>query len=124
MKCRLWPPLQSKKVEVKLVVKKLDGLVLSCDPVGPDEKDRKNMGVEIRWKGPKIGLGSFRRTVKKNVTKEVGVDQNGVVQWDEEFFSVCGLSGYKDDVFHPCEISFIVLNVSLFEPFLFIYLCI
>lgn len=104
------------------MVKKLDGLFLGCDPVGPDEKDRQKMGVEIRWKGPKIGLGSFRRTVKKNVTKEVGVDQNGVVEWDEEFFSVCGLSGYKDDVFHPWEISFTVLNVSLLNPSLFIYL--
>ncbi|KAL8095000.1 hypothetical protein AgCh_036486 [Apium graveolens] len=110
MKWRPWPPLQSKKLEVKLVVKKLDGLLLGCDQVGPDEKDRQNMSVEIRWKGPKIGLGSFRRSVKKNVTKEVGVDQNGVVEWDEEFFSVCGLSGYKDDVFHPWEISFTVFN--------------
>lgn len=120
MKWRPWPPLQSKKVEVKLVVKRLDGLWSG---------DGQKMGVvEIRWKGPKIGLGSFRRSVKKNVTKQVGVDQNGVFQWDEEFFSVCALSAYKDDAFHPWEISFTVFNVSVFNtlsPFVFlIYFCI
>ncbi|KAK1384681.1 C2 NT-type domain-containing protein [Heracleum sosnowskyi] len=113
IKWRPWPPLLSKKVEVKLVVKSLDGWCSAGArdaPANPDEdKENDNMVVEIRWKGPKIGLTSFRRTVKKNVTKQ-GLLRNGVVEWDEEFFSVCTLSGFKDNVFHPWEITFTVLN--------------
>ncbi|GFY93373.1 hypothetical protein Acr_08g0018620 [Actinidia rufa] len=109
MRWRPWPPLLTKKYEVRLVVRRLEGY----DPVGVDaEKAGGSAGwtVEIRWKGPKIALGSFRRTVKRNFTKESGVGENGVVEWDEEFQSDCTLSGYKDNVFHPWEISFSVLN--------------
>ncbi|GFZ02549.1 hypothetical protein Acr_15g0011570 [Actinidia rufa] len=109
MRWRPWPPLLTKKYEVRLVVRRLEGY----DPVGADaEKAGGSAGltVEIRWKGPKIALGSFRRSVKRNFTKESGVGENGVVEWDEEFQSDCTLSGYKDNVFHPWEISFSVLN--------------
>lgn len=76
--------------------------------------------VEIKWKGPKLALSSLRRTaVKRNYTREVEVEvegeqrqENGVVEWDEEFQSLCNLSAYKDNVFHPWEISFSVFNVS------------
>ncbi|KAL3625114.1 hypothetical protein CASFOL_030568 [Castilleja foliolosa] len=117
MRWRPWPPLISKKYGVKLAVKRLE-----CGDWVPEgaEKDNGALSVEIRWKGPKISLGSFRRTVKRNCTREetvkrVGDDdgQNGgvlVVEWDEEFQSVCGLSGYKDNVFHPWEINFTVLH--------------
>ncbi|KAE8700905.1 hypothetical protein F3Y22_tig00110551pilonHSYRG00123 [Hibiscus syriacus] len=84
MRWRPWPPLVSKKYE-----------------------------VEVRWKGLKASLSSLRRTGKRNFTKEVdGVDENGVVVWDEEFQSLCNLSAYKDSVFHPWEIAFSALNVS------------
>uniref|UniRef100_A0A5B7AAB2 Putative F26K24.5 protein n=1 Tax=Davidia involucrata TaxID=16924 RepID=A0A5B7AAB2_DAVIN len=109
MRWRPWPPLLSKKFEVRLVVRRLDGY----NPVDADaEKERgvAGLAVEIRWKGPKISLSSFRRTVKRNFTKEEVVGPNGVVEWDEEFQSVCNLSGYKDNVFHPWEIAFTVLN--------------
>ncbi|KAL3623467.1 hypothetical protein CASFOL_032283 [Castilleja foliolosa] len=119
MRWRPWPPLISRKYEVKLVVKRLE-----CGDWAPEgaDKDNSALAVEIRWKGPKISLGSFRRTVKRNCTREetvkrVGADdddgQNGaglVVEWDEEFQSVCGLSGYKGNVFHPWEINFTVLH--------------
>ncbi|XP_022748143.1 uncharacterized protein LOC111297788, partial [Durio zibethinus] len=50
-------------------------------------------------------------TVKRNFTKEVdGADENGVVVWDEEFQTRCSLSAYKENVFHPWEIAFSVLN--------------
>lgn len=60
--------------------------------------------MEIRWKEPKIALNTFRRsTVKKNCKREVSVKiqedgENSVVlvMWNEEFQSVCSLSGYKD----------------------------
>lgn len=107
IKWRPWPPLLSKKVDVKVVVKRLDGWCSGDE----DNKENDKMVVEMKWKGPKIGLTSFRRTVKKNVTKQ-GLLRNGVVEWDEEFFSVCTLSGYKHNVFHPWEITLTLLNVS------------
>ncbi|XP_074379008.1 uncharacterized protein LOC141720476 isoform X1 [Apium graveolens] len=105
IKWRPWPPLLSKKVEVKVVVKRLDGW---CS-------QNENMIVEIKWKGPRIGLTSFRRTIKKNVTKQ-GLVRNGVVEWDEKFFSVCTLSGYKHNVFHPWEVTLTVLNGQNLQP--------
>ncbi|XP_065874855.1 uncharacterized protein [Euphorbia lathyris] len=68
--------------------------------------------VEIRWKGPKFALSSFRRTVKRNFTKEVevSVEENDAVEWDEEFQNLCTLSPQKENVFHPWEIAFTVFN--------------
>ncbi|XP_052200184.1 uncharacterized protein LOC127806741 [Diospyros lotus] len=105
MRWRPWPPLVSKKYEVKLAVRRLEGYV----PASADSAPR--LAVEIRWKGPKIALGAFRRTVKRNFTKDAGVNENGVVEWDEEEFqSACTLSGHKDNVFHFWEIAFTVFN--------------
>lgn len=118
MKWRPWPPLVSRKYEVTLIVRRLEGydLVQECPEKGPSGIG--NLTVEIRWKGPKLTLSSLRRTaVARNFTREVGVDavtENGVVEWDEEFHSLCNLSAYKDNVFHPWEIAFTVFNVSLF----------
>ncbi|GLT94824.1 hypothetical protein SLE2022_125440 [Rubroshorea leprosula] len=103
MRWRPWPPLVSRKYEVKLVVRRLE----ECDPAEKWDK----LAVEVRWKGPKAALSSLRRTVKKNFTKEVdGVAENGVVVWDEEFQSLCTLSAYKDNVYHPWEITFTLFN--------------
>ncbi|KAK3031426.1 hypothetical protein RJ639_036167 [Escallonia herrerae] len=118
MRWRPWPPLLSKKYEVKLVVRRLEGVaaavVVGSDPVHAGaEKDRGVSGwtAEIRWKGPKIALSPFRRTVKRNFTREVEVvGSNGVVEWEEEFQTECSLSGNKDNIFHPWEIGFAVLN--------------
>ncbi|KAE8664186.1 pentatricopeptide repeat-containing family protein [Hibiscus syriacus] len=107
MKWRPWPPLVSKKYEVKLIVRRLEG----WDQVRQGAETPEKLTVEIRWKGPKASLGSLRRTVKRNFTKEVdGVDANDAVLWDEEFQTLCSLSAYKDNAFHPWEIAFSVLN--------------
>ncbi|XP_075512937.1 uncharacterized protein LOC142548476 isoform X2 [Primulina tabacum] len=114
MRWRPWPPLISRKYEVKLTVQRLEG----CDWVheGEEEEDNGGLAVEIRWKGPKISLGSFRRTVKRNFTRIEAVKQglNGgvLVAWGEEFQNVCSFSGYKDSVFHPWEINFTVLHTQ------------
>ncbi|KAL8132140.1 hypothetical protein AgCh_007872 [Apium graveolens] len=116
MRWRPWPPLVSKKFQVKLVVKSLEGWCFS----GGDllhAGAHKECVVEIKWKGPKIALSSLRRTVKRNVTKQEALDSNGVVLWDQqEFCNVCTLSGIKDTVFHPWEISFTLLNGSNLGP--------
>lgn len=120
MRWRPWPPLISRKFEVKLVVKRLEGGDWVHEAA---EKENGGLAVEIRWKGPKISLGSFRRTVKRNCTREEilrrvdGPNGGVLVEWDEEFQSVCGLSGPKENVFHPWEINFNVLHVSRFLPF-------
>ncbi|GMI71117.1 hypothetical protein like AT3G11760 [Hibiscus trionum] len=109
MRWRPWPPLVSKKYEVKLLVRRLEG----WDLVAEGWEKLEKLKVEVRWKGPKASLGSLRRTVKRNFTKEVcGVDENGVVVWDEEFQILCNLLAYKDNAFHPWEIAFSVLNGS------------
>ena len=111
MKWRPWPPLVSRKYEVRLAVKRLEGL----DPPRDGKEGVDKLTVEVKWKGPKMALSPLRRTaVKRNYTKEAdGLDQNGVAQWDEEFQSVCTFSAYKENVFHPWEIVFSAFNVSL-----------
>lgn len=115
MKWRPWPPLISKKFEVKLLVSRLENLVASSAVGGG------GVAVEIRWKGPPK-IAAFRKTVKRNCTKEEevkdGADGAVLVEWDEEFEGLCNLSGYKDNVFHPWEIAFTVLNV---RPSLFLF---
>ncbi|KAL6336158.1 hypothetical protein AAG906_011040 [Vitis piasezkii] len=108
MRWRPWPPLIPRKYEVKLVVRRMEGWGCAAE----EGAEGRRVVVEIRWKGPKISLSSLRRTVKRNFTKEEDVGQDGVVLWDEEFQSVCNLSAYKDNVFHPWEIAFTVLNGS------------
>lgn len=110
MRWRPWPPPISRKYEVRLNVKRLEGGDLVHEGT---EKDNGGVAVEIRWKGPKI---SFRWTVKRNCTREEivkrvdGPSGAFLVEWEEEFKSVCTLSGPKENVFHPWEISFNVLH--------------
>ncbi|GJS50318.1 EEIG1/EHBP1 N-terminal domain-containing protein [Tanacetum coccineum] len=115
MKWRPWPPIFTKKYEVKLMVKKME--IVRCDPVHADaEKGYGGVVVEIKWKGPKATLGSLRRSVKRDVTRlgKFGDDQNGVVLWDDDqvFSNVCTLSGYKENEFVPWEIGFTTMNGS------------
>ncbi|CAI9783363.1 unnamed protein product [Fraxinus pennsylvanica] len=113
MKWRPWPPLISRKYKVKLTVQSLEGGDWMHEGA---EKDNGGLAVEIRWKGPRISLGSLRRTVKRNCTREEivrsvdGTEGGVLVEWDEEFHSVCNLSGYRENAFHPWEITFTVLH--------------
>ena len=112
-----WPPLVSRKYEVRLIVRRLEGCDLLRECAEKEPSEVRKLTVEIRWKGPKLALSSLRRTaVTRNFTKEVEVDpatHNDVVHWDEEFQTLCNLAAYKDNVFHPWEIAFAVFNVSL-----------
>ncbi|XP_049354557.1 uncharacterized protein LOC125819087 isoform X2 [Solanum verrucosum] len=116
MKWMPWPPLLlSKKFEAKITVNCLKGFsFLSEKHVGVQDFDRLRVG--IKWKGSTKGislnLSSFtRKSVKKNFTKEESLKEDeGIVEWNEEFLSVCNFSGYKDGVFHPWEVVFTVFN--------------
>ncbi|KAJ7976224.1 EEIG1/EHBP1 N-terminal domain containing protein [Quillaja saponaria] len=114
MKWRPWPPLVSRKYEVRLIVRRLDGCDLVWEGEEKGSSEVRRFTVEIRWKGPKLALSSLRRTaVRRNFTREVDVNalaHNGLVEWAEEFQSLCNLSAYKDNVFHPWEIAFTVFN--------------
>lgn len=118
MKWMPWPPLLlSKKFEAKITVNCIKGFnFLSEKHVGVQDFDRLRVG--IKWKGSTKGislnLSSFtRKSVKKNFTKEECLKEDeGIVEWNEEFLSVCNFSGYKDGVFHPWEVVFTVFNVS------------
>ncbi|CAA7016143.1 unnamed protein product [Microthlaspi erraticum] len=107
MKWRPWPPLVTRKYEVKVSVRRLEG----WDPVRESSPEKERLTVEIRWKGPKSTLGSLRRTTaKRNFTKEA-VGESDVVSWeDEEFQSLCSLTCYKDILFYPWEIAFSVFS--------------
>ncbi|XXG65388.1 hypothetical protein AAC387_Pa05g3102 [Persea americana] len=114
MRWRPWPPLVSKKFEVKLVLVRVEGLHLLSKEAGEEEKKKKRLRLmtEVRWKGPKAALSSLRQTVKRNFTKEEDLRSDGVVEWNEEFRNVCNLSANKENVFHAWEI---VLTVNGFN---------
>lgn len=113
IKWRPWPPSQSKKFEAKILVRCLSGL----QPIDGGDDGMSKLTVEIKWKGSRTnGFGSLRKkSVKRVSTREETLGQNGVVQWDEEFKTVCGFFGSKDKpdgVFNPWEVSFLVFNAS------------
>lgn len=106
-----WPSLVPRKFEVVLVVCKLEGLNLVQFN---EEKEKKRLVIEIKWKGQKIiPFGPLRKTVKRNFTEEGGVGGDGVFEWNEEFKSLISLSGSTDGFFLPWEVEFAVFNVSI-----------
>ncbi|KAK7396783.1 hypothetical protein VNO78_17941 [Psophocarpus tetragonolobus] len=110
MRWRPWPPLLSKKYQLRLVVRSLHGCHLLRDAA----QEASPFVVEIRWKGPKLTLASLRRTsLARNFTKEAHLvhhDGAAVLHWDEEFHTLCNFNGYRDNVFHPWKIAFTLFN--------------
>ncbi|KAM2312158.1 hypothetical protein ACFXTH_022590 [Malus domestica] len=62
MRWRPWPPLTTKKYEVRLVVRRLKGWELMREGAGgasPHDKEKEDKWtVEIRWKGSKVKVGT------------------------------------------------------------------
>ncbi|XP_057980187.1 uncharacterized protein LOC131165997 [Malania oleifera] len=112
MKWRPWPPLSAKKFEAKLVVRRLKGLCLAQSEGEKASEDFTRLVVETKWKGPNknVGLGSLRKRTKRNFTKEVGVGEDGIAEWNEDFRNICNLSVCKEGVFHPWEVAFTIFN--------------
>ena len=116
-----WPPGQSKKFHVKLVLLRLEAPA-ELEDLKLDK--RKVLTAEVRWKGQKSSLASLRRaSVRRNLTKAVEImEEKGdilisglvpVVAWNEEFRGVCCLTPYKDNSYHPWEIAFSVFDSNV-----------
>ncbi|KAL5568668.1 hypothetical protein UlMin_025243 [Ulmus minor] len=102
-----WPPWlssSSKKFEVIITVRRLEGIDLV------EFEGERRVSVEIQWKGHK-GM-SLRRSMKRKLTKECFISDDGVVEFEEEFSSVCNISGSKDGSFYrlPLELAFTVFH--------------
>lgn len=113
MKWRPWPPLQSKKFKVNLLLCSLEGLEKSGDVEG------SKLGVNVKWTGPPKGkLGSrFRRNVKRDSSVEQSVGENGVVEWNEEFEHVCVLTvGKEGGGFQAWHVCLEVVHNLIQEP--------
>lgn len=105
-----WPPLYSKKFEAVVIVHRLQG---SSSVLVEAEEVVRSLVVEIKWKGQKgVALSSLRRSMKKNFTRDVSLNDAGVVEWNQEFRNVCTFTGYKENVFYPWQVMFTVSNVS------------
>ncbi|CAL9157813.1 uncharacterized protein LOC135588341 [Musa acuminata AAA Group] len=106
MRWRPWSLLQSKRYEMRLVVRRIEGLPETGSGLGA----RAAAVAEVRWKGSKTPLSSLRRGgVRRNRTREEEVREGGVVEWDEEFLTACTLSAHKENgAFLPWEIAFAV----------------
>ncbi|XP_020594679.1 uncharacterized protein LOC110034775 [Phalaenopsis equestris] len=104
-----WPPNVLRKFEVTVVVRAIEGVAM--DQMGTEISGGAGvMSAEVRWKGPRMkALSSLRRKVRRNCTREEEVKgEKGGVEWNEEFVSVVGLTGQKENVFYPWEIGFAV----------------
>ncbi|KAI7734717.1 hypothetical protein M8C21_015424, partial [Ambrosia artemisiifolia] len=103
-----WPPLSSKKFQAKIIIQHLQGSVESC-------QDLSKLCVEVKWKGCNKSINplSFkRRSVRKNVTKQGCLKDDGIVEWNEEFVTVCNFLELKDGSFHQWDVAFTVFHES------------
>ncbi|KAI3793569.1 hypothetical protein L1987_36188 [Smallanthus sonchifolius] len=105
MKWRPWPPLSSKKFEVKIIIKHLQGLL--------ENTGDSKLSVEVKWKGCNKSnnpLSFKRRSVRRNITSEGSLIDEGIIEWNEEFVTVCNFLGLKDGGFHQWDVAFTVFD--------------
>ncbi|XP_047980893.1 uncharacterized protein LOC125222377 [Salvia hispanica] len=109
VKMMKWRPWQSKKLEARITVHHLKSSL-----VGDDDESNSRYSVQIKWKGARgISLTSLRRkSVRRNFTKEMLLNQHGIASWEEEFRCFCAFSANKDALLHPWEVSFTLFNGS------------
>ncbi|XP_051143609.1 uncharacterized protein LOC127260019 [Andrographis paniculata] len=104
------PSLCSEKFQTKITVHHLRGL-----PQPNEDSQKSFYSVGIKWKGSSKGIRIgflFQRTVRRNFTKEELLNDDGIVDWEEHFCSLCNFSAYKEGAFHPWEVSFTVFAAS------------
>lgn len=108
IKVMKWPlrQLLSKKYQVNLVLNRLDGLSAT-------ESEESKLYVDLKWKGPKSALGSRFRSMKRDKTNALPVENSGCVTWDKEFEHVCVLTNDKVGVFQPWHVYFVLCKVII-----------
>ncbi|KAL8241533.1 hypothetical protein R6Q59_014887 [Mikania micrantha] len=120
MKWRPWPPLSSKKFQVKLIIRQIQGLInKSATADGGSQDISNNLAVEVKWKGCNKSnnpLSFNRRSVRRNVTMIGSWKDDGVIEWNEEFIAVCDFLGLKDGGFHQWDVAFKVFDGLNQEP--------
>ncbi|CAH1438211.1 unnamed protein product [Lactuca virosa] len=119
MKWRPWPPLSSKKFETKIIIRHLQGLPENTATTDDGSQDLSRLAVEVKWKGSNKSnnpLSFKRRSVRRNVTKKGSLKDDGVIEWNEEFATVCNFLGLKDGGFHQWEVAFTVFDDLNQEP--------
>ncbi|KAL8210585.1 hypothetical protein R6Q57_005022 [Mikania cordata] len=120
MKWRPWPPLSSKKFQVKLIIRQIQGLINnSATADGGSQDISNNLAVEVKWKGCNKSnnpLSFNRRSVRRNVTMIGSWKDDGVIEWNEEFIAVCDFLGLKDGGFHQWDVAFKVFDGLNQEP--------
>lgn len=107
IKAMKWPLRQhfSKKYQVNLVLNKLEGL-------SPNDSEEAKLYVDLKWKGPKSALGSRFRSMKREKTNALPVENSGSVSWDKKFEHVCVLTNDKDGVFQPWHVHLVLCEVT------------
>jgi hypothetical protein len=140
-----WPrPPPTRNFRVRLVVRRAEGLPpppAPLSPEGPPEAEAK-VFVEVSWKGPKMSpLSSLRRAQRppRNQTRKEALPAAGAapapsdvddgasapaptmvaVAWEEEFerdAALTATSHREATAFHPWDVSFSVVSVSI-SPF-------
>ncbi|KAL4576697.1 hypothetical protein LXL04_012795 [Taraxacum kok-saghyz] len=120
MKWRPWPPLSSKKFETKIIIRHLQGVPENTATADDGNSQYlSGLAVEVKWKGSSKSnnpLSFKRRSVRRNVTKKGSLKDDGVVEWNEEFVTVCNFLGLKDGGFHQWEVAFTVFDDLNQEP--------
>lgn len=108
IKVMKWPLRQlfSKKYQVNLVLNRLEGL-------STGESEESKLYVDLKWKGPKGALGSRFRSMKREKTDALPVDNSGCITWDKEFEHVCVLTNDKAGVFQPWHVYFVLCKVII-----------
>jgi hypothetical protein len=133
-----WPrPPPSRNYRVRLVVRRAEGLPPPPVPLSPEGSPEvgAEVFVEVSWKGPKMSsLSSLRRAQRptRNQTRKeamvAGVSVQADVEdgapagvpaaaaWEEEFerdATLTATSHREAAAFHPWDISFSVVSVSI-----------
>ncbi|KAI5355112.1 hypothetical protein L3X38_008007 [Prunus dulcis] len=111
MKWSPWTRGGTKRFHVKVNQIKLEGFDYNGKVVG-DEKQRVGVVVEVKWKGsqaPFYGRRSSRH--QKNYTSHRFLSRgHEVVEWDDEFQSLCSFGWKQGGAFSPWDLTFTLLH--------------
>lgn len=114
MKWSPWPGGSTRRFHVKVNQLKLHGF--SCE----NERE-KALLIEVKWKGPKKNGGPSgvlmapfygRSRCQKNYTGRGFFGKGEIVEWDDEFQSLCNFGSKQSAA--PWDLTFTFVHVSFF----------